>query len=67
MEDGEAVAFEVAKTERRAMLEALAGEPDYQEWCPAALEVNWEDPALICAHTGQRIPSAYAEPEEGSP
>jgi hypothetical protein len=26
--------------------------------------VNWEDPALHCSHTGARIASAYAEPEE---
>lgn len=26
--------------------------------------VNYEDPDLRCDHTGARIPSAYAEPEE---
>jgi hypothetical protein len=28
-----------------------------------ALEVNYEDPSLHCDHCGDRIESAYAEPE----
>lgn len=30
-------------------------------WTIAAVDVNWEDPALYCDHCGQRIESAYAE------
>jgi hypothetical protein len=60
MADGEACAFKVAKAERRAMLEALAY-GDCQAWKPMALEINWEDAALVCAHTGERIESAYSE------
>jgi hypothetical protein len=26
-------------------------------------QVNWEDDALYCDHTGKRIPSAYGEDE----
>ena len=33
-------------------------------WCVVALDVNWEDPALFCAHCSSRIESAYAEPAE---
>ena len=66
MADGEACAFEVSKSQRREMLEALA---DYQDpgntynnyWRPVALEINWEDADLFCVHTGQRIESAYAD------
>jgi len=32
---------------------------------PVALDANWEDPALYCAHSGNRIESAYAEDEAG--
>lgn len=66
MADGEACAFDVAKSQRREMLEALrdyqgAGNTYNNDWRPIALEVNWEDAALFCAHTGARIESAYAE------
>ena len=68
MADGEACAFNVAKTNRRDMLKALR---DYQtvgnsynnDWRPIALEINWEDASLYCAHTGDRIESAYADEE----
>lgn len=64
MADGESVAFSVAKAERRNMLEALAHpEKNFDDWRPVALDINWEDGNLICAHTNQRIESAYAEPE----
>jgi hypothetical protein len=33
-------------------------------WLVEAINVNWEDGDLICDVTGERIPSAYAEPEE---
>ena len=32
-------------------------------WNLVALDVNYEDPALYCDHCGERIESAYAEPE----
>lgn len=68
MADGEACAFDVAKSQRRQMLEALrdyegAGNATNNDWRPIALEINYEDGALFCAHTGERIESAYAEPE----
>jgi hypothetical protein len=34
-----------------------------RQWAIVACEVNWEDPELFCDHTGNRIESAYAEPE----
>ncbi|HEX3521279.1 MAG TPA: hypothetical protein VHT52_04240 [Stellaceae bacterium] len=60
MSDGDACAFDVAKSKRRNMLEALR-DRDRSGWRPVALEVNWEDATLFCAHTGARIESAYAE------
>ena len=35
-------------------------------WCVVACAINYEDPELFCDHTGNRIESAYAEPEEES-
>lgn len=69
MSDGAAVSFDVARVswEGRLMLEALHDHatnnwPDKQ-WLPVALEINWEDTALTCDHTGERIPSAYGADE----
>ena len=60
MADGEAVAFDVAKTERRNILVALAT-PGLEDFRPVALVVNWESNDLYCAHTNARIPSAYRD------
>lgn len=38
--------------------------PDAAQWAIFGADINWEDPDLHCHHSGQRIPSAYAEPEE---
>lgn len=62
MADGEACAFKVAQRgsqERRAMLEALRDD-SAEDWRPIALEVNYEDDDLWCAHRGEKIESAYA-------
>lgn len=62
MADGESVAFSVCKKERRNMLEALTTpQRNSDDWRPVALEINWEDSDLYCAHTGAKIESAYAE------
>ena len=39
--------------------------PDDDQWRIVAADVNWEDSSLTCDHCGQRIESAYAEPEGG--
>lgn len=64
MADGGACAFNVAKSERRLMLSELADPAPNDQWRPIALEINWENGALYCDHTGERIESAYAEPED---
>ena len=33
-------------------------------WRVVAVDVNWENPDMYDDHTGERIESAYAEPEE---
>ena len=57
--DGEALSFEAAKQERRSILEALR-DHDNSGWRVVDVDVNWEDGDLYCAHTGDRIESAYA-------
>jgi hypothetical protein len=68
MADGEAIAWLTCATpeNRRLMLEALRDKADFprSEWLPVAVEINYEDGELICAHSNVRIESAYAEPEE---
>lgn len=63
MADGGALEWNVCKTERRAMLEALrdmeTNNWPMKEWLPIALVINWEDADLTCDHTGNRIESAY--------
>lgn len=61
--DGEALSFEAAKECRREILQALA-DNDSSGWRVVAVDVNYEDADLICAHTGNRIESAYAEDED---
>ena len=36
---------------------------DSRQWQVIACGVNWEDADLRCDHSGERIPSAYAENE----
>lgn len=59
--DGEALSFESAKRERRQVLEAMAGKGWGDLWTPVAVAINWEDPDLVCVHSGERIESAYAD------
>ena len=33
-------------------------------WAVVGIDINYEDADLYCDHTNERIPSAYAEPEE---
>jgi hypothetical protein len=65
MSDGEALSFKAAKVERRLLLEALVdyatNEHERSGWRPVAVEVNWEDETLVCAHTNEPIESAYSE------
>ncbi len=58
MSDGECLAFTVGLLERRNMLEALR-DNDGSGWRPVALEINYEDNELYCAHTNEKIECAY--------
>ena len=66
--DGEALSFEAAKENRRAVLEALRDRTPYDaQWRVVALDVNWEDTELYCAHTYKKIESAYGVEDEEIP
>ena len=59
--DGAALSWRAAREERRLILSALRDRDNTGGWLVTGLDINWEDPALYCDHTGERIPSAYAE------
>jgi hypothetical protein len=73
MADGEALSFAAARENRRELLEALnekrkTGRAWNPDWLPIALEVNWEDESLFCAHSGEPIEAAYTQGcERGAP
>lgn len=54
--------LEHAKLCLRATGQAKPALEDLQ-WAIYGADINWEDPDLYCEHSGERIPSAYAEPE----
>lgn len=58
--DGAALSFAAARLERRNILQALASNDTRSGWRVIGLDINLEDAALTCAHTGEPIPSAYA-------
>jgi hypothetical protein len=61
--DGEALSWKAVRENYRQIVSAVR-EGSNDGWRVVAHDVNWEDPALFCADSGERIPSAYAEPEE---
>lgn len=64
--DGAALSMAAARAEWKQITRATL-QRSRDGWCAAGTQVNWEDGALICDHTGLRIESAYAEPEDGKP
>ena len=65
MGDGESLCYAcgTSRDNRREILEAI-NEPAYgPDWRPLALEVNWEDQDMICAHCYAPVESAYGEEE----
>lgn len=63
MADGEALSFKAAKENRREILFALSCRDvrPHDDWLPIAVEINWEDSSLMCAHTGESIETAYKD------
>jgi hypothetical protein len=58
--DGAALSFEAARANLRSIFDSMRNRIN-DGWRVVGYDVNWEDPALYCDHTGKRIESAYAE------
>ena len=56
---GDTISYEGVMAEAKRYLKA-----EDKEFTIVGCDVNWEDPRLYCDATGERITSAYAEPEE---
>lgn len=57
MADGDTLCIDCANTEEQARFDNT----ENTGWRIQALDVNWEDPQMICCHCHTRIESAYAE------
>ncbi len=62
--EGEALSFEAVRKHWadvvRSVCQFQGGD---SSWNVVAIDTNWEDSALFCAETNERIESAYAEDE----
>lgn len=63
-DDGGVLSHQAAKSEFREIVSAVLSCQRQSGWYPAAVNINYEDGELFCDHTGERIESAYAEPED---
>jgi hypothetical protein len=59
--DGAALSFKAVRKEWRCIVDAHLRNDERCGWYIAGADINWEDPDLFCAHTGERIESAYAD------
>jgi hypothetical protein len=59
--DGEALSWDAAVENAGLIRDAIITNDRNSGWHVAAIEINWEDTELYCAHTNNRIESAYAE------
>ena len=61
MADGEALSFTAALQNAYLIREAIDSPGSDEQWRAVACDINWENDSLRCAHTDERIPSAYGE------
>ena len=59
--DGEPLSHDAVRERFRTVVADTLGMSGMREFAIAAIDINYENPELFCAHTGKRIPSAYAE------
>lgn len=60
--DGATLSHDAVRANYAAIVQSIRENLD-DGWRVVAHDVNWEDPELYCDDTGERIESAYAEPE----
>ncbi len=58
--DGETLSFEACEANAGRIARSIR-DGSNDGWRVVACDVNWEDPSMFCADTGERIESAYAE------
>jgi hypothetical protein len=58
MADGEVIDAQAAKENYRLIRRETG-----KDWTPVAVEIHWEGPNLVCAHSGRSIESAYGDPD----
>jgi len=59
-DDGEALSFDSVRANIRQVLRSIRDSAN-DGWRVLGVDVNYEDHALFCTHSGERIPSAYSE------
>lgn len=59
-DDGDALSFDAVKDNLRSIIDAIANKHS-DGWRVIALDINYEDQNLYCAHTDKRIPAAYED------
>lgn len=61
--DSAALSFDSVRRKLSQVLDSVRnGHND--GWRVIGVEINYEDPDLMCDHSGERIESAYAEPDD---
>jgi hypothetical protein len=58
--DGEALSYKAVKENYKEVLRAVREQDDYG-WRVIYMDVNWGEYDWYCAHSGERIESAYGE------
>ena len=59
--DGEALSFKAVQDNLKEVMRATYSRQYGNDWRVVGVQVNWEDDHLFCAHTNERIVSAYGE------
>lgn len=57
--DGECLSFDAVVENADLVRDAVIQHDTHSGWCVVACGVNWEDNTMYCAHTNERIESAY--------
>jgi hypothetical protein len=63
MADGEALSIAAARSEFGLIARATLFSERRDCWRAEGVQVNWEDTQLYCAHTNEKIESAYGNDE----
>lgn len=58
--DGGALSFDAAEEQKAQIVDAM-NEGGQKQWEVIAVDINWDNADLYCEHTGEPIPSAYAD------